>query len=432
MGAPVNAFMTTRLENGRTILLLNHPFFGAMIFRLKPVESRAIKTMATDGRSLFMNPEFVHNLTPEEYIFLLAHEVCHPLMGHHTRRGDREHELWNIACDYAINPILVDARLKMPKGMLLDSRFANMSAEQIYNVLLSDRDNGSSGGGQQQQEQSAVGGSSQQQPGSAGQQPQSSAGGPDTASSSDETADPNDPQNIDTPGGFGQVLDAPNEENPGAELSEGQRADEEASWAVAANKARHAAKGCGKMPGSLDRALTSAEEAQVEWTGRFRHAFAQTIPCDFSWTRPNRRFIHTGLYLPGVIRGGVGELAVAIDYSGSINARQLSKAQAEINSLITEHRPSAVHLIGFDTAILDYERVSEGETVELENKGGGGTSFEPVFEFIEEMGLNPHALIVLTDLDGSFPEAAPGYPVLWVSSGYSEAPFGETIRISAA
>ena len=52
-----------RIQKARTALLLDHPFFGSLLYRLKDRESRAVKTMATDGISLLWNPEFVETLT---------------------------------------------------------------------------------------------------------------------------------------------------------------------------------------------------------------------------------------------------------------------------------------------------------------------------------------------------------------------------------
>src|ERR1700739_3186884 len=129
-----------RIRKARTALLLDHPFFGSLLYRRKDRESRAVKTMATDGISLLWNPEFVETLTAATLAGTLAHEVMHPALLHHLRRSGRDPKRWNIACDYAINPLLVDAGLKLPEGVLLENRFRGMSAEQIYNLLESDQD----------------------------------------------------------------------------------------------------------------------------------------------------------------------------------------------------------------------------------------------------------------------------------------------------
>src|SRR5208337_2367465 len=123
-----------RIQKARTALLLDHPFFGSLLFRLKGSENRSIATMATDGVSLYFNPGFVDTLNSATLAGVLAHEVMHPALQHHVRRSGRDPKRWNEACDYAINPLLLDAGLSLPDGVLVDHRFRGMSAEQIYNI----------------------------------------------------------------------------------------------------------------------------------------------------------------------------------------------------------------------------------------------------------------------------------------------------------
>ena len=142
-----------RIQKARTTLLLDHPFFGTLLFRLGAKPCRSIATMATDGVSLFYNPEFVGTLNAAELAGVLSHEVMHPALQHHTRRGDRDQARWNMACDYAINPILLDAGLSLPKDVLIDNRFRGMSAERIYNLIEEQRqEDGSDGKSESQGE----------------------------------------------------------------------------------------------------------------------------------------------------------------------------------------------------------------------------------------------------------------------------------------
>jgi predicted metal-dependent peptidase len=133
-------------RRARTALLLDHPFFGSLLFRLGGRASGSIQTMATDGVTLFYNPEFVDRLNAAELAGVLAHEVMHPALQHHTRRSDRDGNRWNMACDYAINPLLLDAGLTLPKDVLIDHRFRGMSAERIYNLIEGQQDQDSNGG----------------------------------------------------------------------------------------------------------------------------------------------------------------------------------------------------------------------------------------------------------------------------------------------
>jgi hypothetical protein len=71
-------------------------------------------------------------------IEILAHEVMHPALHHHVRRSGRDPRLWNRACDFGINPLLVDAGFSLPDGVLIDNRLRGMNREQIYNLLESE------------------------------------------------------------------------------------------------------------------------------------------------------------------------------------------------------------------------------------------------------------------------------------------------------
>jgi hypothetical protein len=86
----------------------------------------------------------------------LEHEVMHPALQHHTRRNGRDPSRWNMACDYAINPILVDAGLTLPEGVLLEDRFRGMSAERIYNQLEEEEQSQQSSDDQDSQDSDGV------------------------------------------------------------------------------------------------------------------------------------------------------------------------------------------------------------------------------------------------------------------------------------
>ncbi|MFL6306110.1 MAG: DUF2201 family putative metallopeptidase [Candidatus Sulfotelmatobacter sp.] len=61
------------MQRARTALLLDHPFFGSLLFRLGGRASGSIQTMATDGVSLLYNPGFAETLNAAELAGVLAH-----------------------------------------------------------------------------------------------------------------------------------------------------------------------------------------------------------------------------------------------------------------------------------------------------------------------------------------------------------------------
>jgi predicted metal-dependent peptidase len=370
--------------------------------------------MATDGVNLFYNPAGVANRKHSDLVFVLAHEVMHPALQHHTRRGNRDPKLWNISCDHAINLVLKDAGLFPPTDVLLDERFRGMSAEQIYRFLA--QDEGSNGTGS----------------GAKGSNNGSDQSTPDcSAAGCDECDDSAGSGELDTPGGLGQVLDPPNPDDADAPATPDQLREQERDWRVAVQQAHNAAKMAGKCPAGVDRTIEAAEQASVDWREALRRCFSETLLTDYTWSRPNRRFLGSGLYLPGPKREGAGEVAIAVDCSGSIGNRTLSLFGAEVASLIEESHPERVHVLYFDSRVQQVDVFEFGQSIELTPKGGGGTDFRPVFAYLEEHGIEPHAVVFLTDLCGTFPEDEPRWPVIWASTEQNQAPFGATVYMGA-
>jgi predicted metal-dependent peptidase len=382
-------------------------------------------TLATDGTRIIYNPSFVESLTPAELEGCLAHEVLHCALRHHCRRGEREPRLWNQAADYAINPILVKNGLKLPAGVLLDSQYENLSAEEIYARLTKD---GNSGRGSQPNSPGTGNGCQ------TNGQPQSDPSSPSTAhdassgGGSPNSPGPQGPDGDSSPGGIGEVLDASDEDGDLASPAEMSRQRHE--WSIASEQAMGMAKACGNAPADLDRALSESRESHQDWRAILRAFVAATTVSDYRWTPPNRRHIGAGLYLPSVVRSGVGEIVVAVDTSGSIGKEELEQFAGEITAISDEAQPEAIHVVYCDAAVQSSQQFGPSEPITLEPKGGGGTDFRPVFEWVRHNNLDPVCLIYLTDLCcSSYPEI-PEYPVLWVTDSRAIAPFGETIQIA--
>src|SRR5215208_5779059 len=122
-----------RIAVARTNLIIEQPFFASLSLKLEVVETMQVSTMATDGVHMFYNPKFVNGLPMREIEAVICHEVMHCANGHVWRRDARDRKKWNYACDYAINPMIVASKYKLPHGALLDNKFDGMAAEKIYN-----------------------------------------------------------------------------------------------------------------------------------------------------------------------------------------------------------------------------------------------------------------------------------------------------------
>ena len=135
---PDRVRVAQRVLRARIRLALSHPFLATSVMRLPVREVVKVpwcRTAATDGYHLFYNPDWMGGLTDAELRGVLAHEVLHVLFSHSERRTEREPRPWNIACDFAINLLLIDQGFRLPEGGMISREFAGMTAEEIYALL---------------------------------------------------------------------------------------------------------------------------------------------------------------------------------------------------------------------------------------------------------------------------------------------------------
>jgi predicted metal-dependent peptidase len=229
------------------------------------------------------------------------------------------------------------------------------------------------------------------------------------------------------PGGFGEVLDATDEDGHPASPAEKSRQQQE--WAIFADQAIRSAKMCGLEPANLARPLEENRESKQDWRAILRDFVAATTPSDYRWTPPNRRYISRGLYLPSVERSGLGRIVVAVDTSGSIGTHELEQFAGEISAIADEVKPESIHVVYCDAAVQATEEFLPSDPIQLTPQGGGGTDFRPVFDWVAENQVDPVCLIYLTDLCCYSYPVDPEFPVLWVTNSRTTAPFGETVRI---
>lgn len=359
------------LAKARTALVLEHPFIGNVALNLPYVPDYTIKTAATNGKNIRYNPHFIDSLNDEERKFLVAHECLHPMLEHTFRRGERNHRVWNQAADYVINKLLDDEKIgKMPQGGLLDNNIHNAgggTTEGIYNILPQPDDDGNNGHG-------------------------------------DPLDDCND--GGDTPA---------------------DKAQQEAEWKVRVAQAAQAAKMMGKMSAGLERLVGEILKPKVDWRDVLRKFLEKCKTDQRTWSKFNRRFLAQGIYLPSVSGESLGEIAFAVDCSGSITQDVIDQFAAEIRSAKEDGNPTKIHVVYFDSEVSHYESYGRDDDLDIKPHGGGGTAFSPVFAYFAEHDINPVACVFLTDLCCNDFGDQPDYPVLWVSTDEGTAPFGEVV-----
>lgn len=419
-----------KVAQARAWLLREHIWLGALALRLEPyeleppvinardpktgqIQSVPVSFMATDGVNLFYNKKRCLAESVENIAGVISHEIAHCALGHFARQGDRDRELFNIACDHAANLLLIDAGIQLPAGGLADPKYKGWTAERIYIELQNNPPS--------PQDKSAA------QDGQVIPAPAGSNAQQDEMKPGD--GEPGEDQAEGDGNGDGQPQDGNgSSQRPQQKPDQAEAQSLAQEWQRAAAEAAHVATARGTMPADLKRALDESRAMPQDWRELLRHFATDPNKTDYRWSPPNRRHLWRGAYLPGLRGEELGIMALFIDTSGSVYHRaeefvQEGRAMLEsgiIGRLIIIACDARAHLVG------EYGR---GEEIALtEIPGGGGTEFAPPFEMLAEMGIEPTCAAYLTDLCGGFPDD-PGYPVLWVSTMPGSAPFGTVIEM---
>ena len=120
-------------------LRFRYPLFITTIEQLDFLEDYSIPTAATDGKCVYYNPKFMMNLSSQQQLFILAHEVSHVALNHMKRLKDRDMKIWNIATDAVINAFLVRDGLTPVEGLIFIDNALEFSSEELYKALTDDQ-----------------------------------------------------------------------------------------------------------------------------------------------------------------------------------------------------------------------------------------------------------------------------------------------------
>lgn len=373
-----------KLTSARIGLLIKEPFFGNMATRMKLIESDEwLPTAATDGKNFYYNSSFVEALSLGELEFLFAHEIMHAILDHIARIGSRDPRKSNRAMDYAVNQILVDNKIGTPITVvkpLQDDKYRGLTWEEIYDLL--DEDESSDNGG------SVI----------------------DQHLSSEESS---------TDSGESPTISEETLKEVRSEICEAMIQSAEVS--------------AGNVPSEVQRYINKLTKPKLDWK-EILHANVQSlIKSDYSFTRVNRRTMHSGAVLPGMTEEERIELTVAIDTSGSIRNDDLTTFISEVKGILDQYRSYKIDLWCFDTQIHNHVTIENDSIDSIENyvpQGNGGTNFDVNFDYMKQKDITPNIFVMFTD----------GYPFgSWGDSNYCDtifilknnkntvAPFGQTL-----
>lgn len=400
-------------------LMLFHPFWSELYYSMKIVESEEQvrgrdMTLATDGSTMWVSPKFWKTLQLEHKISALAHEVCHKMLLHCTRRGDRDPFIWNVAADHVVNNILTKNQFKpIPGYWICDPKYDGWSVEAVYNDIINSMPppppKGSKGSGKSKGGQPT---------------PDPNQGEPDA--SGDES-----PYEANAPEAWKKMMRDVRKQAGSPQQIERHEAEVE----QAVQKAMATARAMGHAPAGVQAPLAEAyAPAEEPWYNHLHRYFQELTMSEYNWSKFDRRMAAAyGMIAPANFSERLGEVVVFVDCSGSCyDAAQQCRFAQHVSAILSEAKPRKVVMAYFDTKVHFHEEI---DPVDLDVKshphGGGGTSFAELFTWAEHEGYDPAVAIVLTDMMGTFPQSGPEYPVIWADIAHccDAGPFGETLRV---
>jgi predicted metal-dependent peptidase len=377
------------------------PFWAYLSLHLNirernPETEKIIDTLCVDSKgNLIYNPDFINSLTENELKGVVAHEVFHVAFEHLKRIDNKtNHKAWNISADLVVNDVLRKDNFSLPKCGIqtkYDSSFKlendyeienidKKSVEQIYNEIKDlikeeDKENGF------------------------------------------------DNHKLDS-----------EKEDDSKQNGGGKDNNNSKDWKKIVTEAYYYGEQRGHNSQSLKRMLGDLLNPKVNWKQKLYKYITNQIPNDYSWSKPSKKSISCGIYLPSQVKENL-EVVVGIDVSGSVNQKDYDEFIAEVVSIAQSFDNIKMNVLTWDTRVKNEFEVYNGNVKKiLEHKiiGGGGTNINCLFEKIEKDYPRTKVLVVITDGDFGRIDKEFDCNILWLLTNNGTENYidnGEIIRL---
>ena len=397
-----------KLAAARTRLILDKPFLGALVLRmpLEMADPAWCVTAATDAKKIYYNYDYINELHASETQFVLAKQALHCALSHFARRSHRIKHRWELACDYAVNPLLVEEGFTPPPGTMIEESFAGMTAEEIYRCLQ-DKEDGDEDSTENEEQ------------------------------GDDQTTDPTDSDNSSKPrqqqsSGTGSESESTSDgAPPPAPLTQQEQDNLTVQWQQRLAGAAQQAQAAGKLSASMARMVEFMLQPKLPWRALLAKYMVANARDDYNYSRPSARRGDPSIF-PS-LRSSQVNLVVALDVSGSIGDEEMREFLSEIDAIKGQLR-ARISLLACDAELVKgspwvFESWEEFKLPKTFT-GGGGTDFRPVFNWVEQQDQPPEILVYFSDCIGKFPDFQPNYSVIWLVKGRERAPFGQRVQLN--
>ena len=502
-------------EQARGQLVLHYPFVGHLGLQIDfvPVMDSRIRTIATNGKVIYIRPEWICQLPMVTRAAIIGHTIWTAALCHSFRRGELDARRFDAASDLEVYTLLKAEKVAMaikpdyadlfPKHKTVEDIFNELPEKtlerredadvhlylagrvvlpelpeqaQEKNKLQQDDEEveNANGEGNEQQERSEEsetaygegrrgdseedgecqegsgeasdgGGDNQkgegtEQDGEVGDDSASDGAGAGEGDTEDASVES---KASEGKGGAGSASEQSGDaDSTEAEQAEAREIDAEVDttcdpmmrevWRQRIlETAQNYEMMHGLLPEDIAEVVAQFRESKIDYMQKLRRYLTLHSGGESQWLPPAKRFVWQKMYLPSRSNAAL-EAVLAIDTSGSTQS-YIHKFFGDTFKIMRQFGKFHLTVIQCDAEITDIQEFSESSRIPktLPAKGGGGTDFTPVFNYMEKKRLVPRVMLYFTDGYGNAPHKAPEYPVIWVltPNGHKPCEWGDVIQI---
>ena len=358
----------------RINFLFNHPFLSVLALSISTnyMENK-FSAFQTNGMKISVDLHKLQKYTQDEITYLYAHTLLHIVLKHPYRQKTREKKLWNQSCDLVINLVLSKFSNvgEMPDDEILDLDLENKCVEEVYEILYKEQEENNELANQEKNENEEI------------------------------KTKPNEKGKLKSHIYDESKLDI--EEVNDEKTSQGDRE---------------------KLDGIIIQALSIAKKTSNEYAGLQveietlikpeislqdtlkEYLISSLFEKTTTYNRPNKRFIHSGLYLPGNKKSDeLIEVYIALDSSSSVSLDEYKKFLGVVKDVCDGFYEYKVIVLPFDLKVKEKHIIKFDSFNPLNQdelfipKSDGGTDFDEVLRYLKKSSeiKSDNLLMVLSD-----------------------------------
>lgn len=367
------------------------PFYSAVYEAMPKQESEIVDTMGVNSTHLTFNRKFVEKISYGEFLFTILHEIAHVALIHVSRRGDRNPQIWNIACDLYVNKLLCDEfsvypggisnelKMEVPKGIMYTNTLNTDTeiVEEIYIELMKQFDQqGNEGGVKHLRYKGSLAGTEWE-----------------------AFMIPNDmPKDL---------IDDGKDKNQQDSNCKRILVDAKTRYEMSSSGSKSYSDEKGKLKFLVDAIL----ESKIDWKKLLRKYCILYKSTEVSFKNPDKRMYYQSAIYPGagdesteVLRN----VKVCVDTSGSMSDEDLSYILGQIRQLMMQYDTTA-EMICWDAGVESTTILDSNSNFGEKQKslaGRGGTDPTCLFEYFDSKACKVKPFVVLIFTDGYFEQPA--------------------------